>query len=133
MFRNYCVISQFQDDKAREDKSGRKRSFGTPSRSFGSPNKLFKKEAKLREPTAVLIKVASLDSGVVELVFLKNAEDLREDIKQNLRVGGIRVCHWHPGAGVWSNMERNCKPQKPVLNCTPTEFISAATELLDES
>ena len=30
-------------------------------------------------------------------------------------------------------MERNCKPQKPVLNCTPTEFISAATELLDES
>ena len=61
-------MSQFQDDQAREDKSGRKRSFGTPSRSFGSPNKLFKKEAKLREPTAVMIKVASLDTGVVELV-----------------------------------------------------------------
>ena len=109
-------MSQFQDDKAREDKSdksGRKRSFGTPSRSFGSPNKLFKKEAKLREPTAVLIKVASLDSGVVELVFPKNAEDLREDIKQDLRVVGIRVSHWHPVAGVWSNMERNCKPKKP--------------------
>ena len=127
-------MSQFRDDKAREDKSGesgRKRSFGTPSRTFGSPNKLFKKEPKLRGPTSVLIKVASLESGVVELVFPKTAEDLREDIKQNLRVGGIKVCHWHPGAGVWSNMDRHSKPKEPVLNCSPTDFISAATELLD--
>ena len=128
-------MSQFRDDKAREDKSdesGRKRSFGTPSRTFGSPNKLFKKEPKLRGPTSVLIKVASLESGVVELVFPKNAEDLREDIKQNLRVGGIKVCHWHPGAGIWSNMERNSKPQQPVLNCSPTDFILDESEFASE-
>ena len=115
-------MSKFLEREAGEDKSDkscgkvRSRTFGSLS---GRPG--WKKTPKIRGATGVLTKVASLDTGVVELVFPKEAEDLCEDIKQNLRVGGIRVCHWHPGAGVtvWSNMSRDSQAKKPTLNCSP--------------
>ena len=89
--------------------------------------------AKIRGATDVLIHIRSLSTGAVHLVFPKQAEDLRELIKQHLKVDEMRACHWHPKAGVWSNMTYDSIPTKPVLTAHPHDFIRAAIELFDSS
>ena len=128
------LSSKFIEHEAAEaerESSGAKRKFGSPSGSSKRPKTFF--SAKIRGATDVLIHIRSLSTGAVHLVFPKQAEDLRELIKQHLKVDEMRACHWHPKAGVWSNMTYDSIPTKPVLTAHPHDFIRAAIELFDSS
>ena len=128
------LSSKFIEHEAAEaerESSGAKRKFGSPSGSSKRPKTFF--PAKIRGATDVLIHIRSLSTGAVHLVFPKQAEDLRELIKQHLKVDEMRACHWHPKAGVWSNMTYDAIPTKPVLTAHPHDFIRAAIELFDSS
>ena len=129
------LSSKFIEHEAAEaerESSGAKRKFGSPSGSSKHPKTFF--PAKIRGATDVLIQITrSLSTGAVHLVFPKQAEDLRELIKQHLKVDEMRACHWHPKAGVWSNMTYDSIPTKPVLTAHPHDFIRAAIELFDSS
>ena len=125
--------SQFVERECRESKKSPdgKRKFGSPSGS-GKKKKTFF-PGKIRGAVDVLIRIKSLDTGVVHLLFPKQAEDLRELIKYNPFVDDVKAVNWHPQACVWANMTYDSIPTKPVLLAHPQGFIKAATELFDST
>ena len=124
---------EFVDDKASVSKGTptRKRfGSGSPSnkRSTGSPWK----RRFVSHAVEVLAKIHADLSGSVSVIFPKEAERLREEIK-NMLVDDARACHWNRNLMKWSNERYDSTNENRVLNCDPIPFLEALQALADSS
>lgn len=124
---------EFVDDKASVSKATptRKRfGSGSPSgkRSTVSPWK----KRFVSHAIEVLAKIHADLSGSVSVIFPKEAERLREEIK-NMLVDDARACHWNRNLMKWSNERYDSTNENRVLNCDPIPFLEALQALADSS
>merc|ERR1711988_747905 len=77
-------------------------------------------------------KVNPKKNGSVSVIFPKEAEALREDVKL-IMVNDARVCHWNKNLGKWSNERYDSSMADLILNCDPIDFIVAAYDHLTAS
>jgi hypothetical protein len=80
----------------------------------------------------VLAKIHADLSGSVPVIFPKEAERLREEIK-NMLVDDARACHWNRNLMKWSNERYDSTNENRVLNCDPIPFLEALQALADSS
>ena len=80
----------------------------------------------------VLAKIHADLSGSVSVIFPKEAERLREEIK-NMLVDDARACHWNRNLMKWSNERFDSTNENRVLNCDPIPFLEALQALADSS
>ena len=80
----------------------------------------------------VLAKIHADLSGSVSVIFPKEAERLREEIK-NMLVDDARACHWNRNLMKWSNERYDSTNENRVLNCDPIPFLEALQALADSS
>ena len=108
----------------------RKRAFGSPSgkRSTVSPWK----KRSVSHAIDLLAKIHPDLSGSVSVIFPKEAERLREEIK-NMLVDDARACHWNRNLMKWSNERYDSTNENRVLNCDPIPFLEALQALADSS
>ena len=124
---------EFVDDKASVSK-------GTPTRKrFGSGSPSNKrstvspwKKRFVSHAIEVLAKIHADLSGSVSVIFPKEAERLREEIK-NMLVDDARACHWNRNLMKWSNERYDSTNENRVLNCDPIPFLEALQALADSS
>lgn len=124
---------EFVDDKASVSK-------GTPTRKrFGSRSPSNKrsnvspwKRRSVSHAVEVLAKIHADLSGSVSVIFPKEAERLREEIK-NMLVDDARACHWNRNLMKWSNERYDSTNENRVLNCDPIPFLEALQALADSS
>ena len=125
---------EFVDDKASVSK-------GTPTRKrFGSGSPSNKrstvspwKKRFVSHAIEVLAKIhADLSGLAVSVIFPKEAERLREEIK-NMLVDDARACHWNCNLMKWSNERYDSTNENRVLNCDPIPFLEALQALADSS
>ena len=96
---------EFVDDKASVSK-------GTPTRKrfgSGSPSNKRSTVSPWKRPfvthaVQVLAKIHADLSGSVSVIFPKEAERLREEIK-NMLVDDARACHWNRNLMKWSKTQ----------------------------
>ena len=123
----------FVDDKASVSK-------GTPTRKrfgSGSPSNKRSTVSPWKRPfvthaVQVLAKIHADLSGSVSVIFPKEAERLREEIK-NMLVDDARACHWNRNLMKWSNERYDSTNENRVLNCDPIPFLEALQALADSS
>ena len=123
----------FVEDQAQVSKATptRKRfGSGSPSnkRSTVSPWK----KRFVSHAIEVLAKIHADLSGSVSVIFPKEAERLREEIK-NMLVDDARACHWNRNLMKWSNERFDSTNENRVLNCDPIPFLEALQALADSS
>jgi hypothetical protein len=124
---------EFVDDKASVSK-------GTPTRKrfgSGSPSNKRSTVSPWKRPfvthaVQVLAKIHADLSGSVSVIFPKEAERLREEIK-NMLVDDARACHWNRNLMKWSNERYDSTNENRVLNCDPIPFLEALQALADSS
>jgi transcriptional regulator with XRE-family HTH domain len=124
---------EFVDDQASVSK-------GTPTRKrFGSGSPSNKrstvspwKRRSVSHAVEVLAKIHADLSGSVSVIFPKEAERLREEIK-NMLVDDARACHWNRNLMKWSNERYDSTNENRVLNCDPIPFLEALQALADSS
>ena len=124
---------EFVDDKASVSK-------GTPTRKrfgSGSPSNKRSTVSPWKRPfvthaVQVLAKIHADLSGSVSVIFPKEAERLREEIK-NMLVHDARACHWNRNLMKWSNERYDSTNENRVLNCDPIPFLEALQALADSS
>ena len=124
---------EFVDDQASVSK-------GTPTRKrFGSGSPSNKrstvspwKRRSVSHAVEVLAKIHADLSGSVSVIFPKEAERLREEIK-NMLVDDARACHWNRNLMKWSNERFDSTNENRVLNCDPIPFLEALQALADSS
>ena len=80
----------------------------------------------------VLAKIHADLSGSVSVIFPKEAERLREEIK-NMLADDARACHWNRNLMKWSNERFDSTNENRVLNCDPIPFLEALQALADSS
>ena len=123
---NTCM--QFAEREAKEDKAptrGHKRPWGSPS-----GKRLWKKH--ITHALELLAKIHPDLSGSVSVVFPKEAERLREEVK-NILVDDARACHWNRDQMKWSNERYDSTKEYRVLNCDPIPFLEALQAFADSS
>ena len=86
----------------------------------------------LHHAQQVLAKIHADRSGSVSVIFPKEAERLREEIK-NMLVDDARACHWNRNLMKWSNERYDSTNENRVLNCDPIPFLEALQALADSS
>jgi hypothetical protein len=124
---------EFVDDQASVSK-------GTPTRKrfgSGSPSNKRSTVSPWKRPfvthaVQVLAKIHADLSGSVSVIFPKEAERLREEIK-NMLVDDARACHWNRNLMKWSNERYDSTNENRVLNCDPIPFLEALQALADSS
>ena len=124
---------EFVDDKASVSK-------GTPTRKrfgSGSPSNKRSTVSPWKRPfvthaVQVLAKIHADLSGSISVIFTKEAERLREEIK-NMLVDDARACHWNRNLMKWSNERYDSTNENRVLNCDPIPFLEALQALADSS
>ena len=124
---------EFVDDKASVSKA-------TPTRKrfgSGSPSNKRSSVSPWKRPfvthaVQVLAKIHADLSGSVSVIFPKEAERLREEIK-NMLVDDARACHWNRNLMKWSNERYDSTNENRVLNCDPIPFLEALQALADSS
>ena len=124
---NTCM-AEFVEQEASVSKTTptRKRPFGSPSGKRSSW------KVSLTHAINVLAKIHPDLSGSVSVVFPKEAERLREEIKM-LMVDDARPCHWNRNQMKWSNERYDSTNEHRVLNCDPIPFLEALQAFADSS
>ena len=124
---NTCM-AEFVEQEASVSKTTptRKRPFGSPSGKRSSW------KVSLTHAINVLAKIHPDLSGSGSVVFPKEAERLREEIKM-LMVDDARPCHWNRNQMKWSNERYDSTNENRVLNCDPIPFLEALQAFADSS
>merc|ERR1711998_37894 len=128
MGHNTCM--QFTEREAKEDKAPtrpNKRPWGSPS----GKRPMWKKQI-LTHALELLAKIHPDLSGSVSVNFPKEAERLREEVK-NILVDDARACHWNRDQMKWSNERYDSTKEYRVLNCDPIPFLEALQAFADSS
>ena len=110
----------------------------TPTRPnkcpWGSPSgkRSIWKKPSVTHAIDLLEKIHQDLSGSVSVVFPKEAERLREEVK-NILVDDARACHWNRDQMKWSNERYDSTKEYRVLNCDPIPFLEALQAFADSS
>ena len=130
-------MAEFVESQASEKKS--KKRGRAPPGGF-SPQKTTQpwkpKKITRAVPTVLVLHQDNEElTGCVSVHFAKEAADLRELLKANVRYEGIACFRFHWGAMSFTNIDPNgnSTPLNPVLLSPAVHFIREVTEVLDRT